>query len=71
MCYYLNDQFQGQRVKGVQKNNNAILWTTTVLNLYTNKKYNENTEIIHSVVLQTEGQTSIITHLYLFAAVWL
>jgi len=32
--------------KGVQKNNNAILWTTTALNLYTYKKYNENKEII-------------------------
>jgi len=39
--------------KGVQKNNDAILWTTTALNFYTNKKYNENTEIIHPVVLQT------------------
>jgi len=38
--------------KGVQKNNSAILWTTTALNLYTNKKYNENTDIIHCVVLQ-------------------
>jgi len=38
--------------KGVQKNNRAILWTTTALNLYTNKKYNENTDIIHCVVLQ-------------------
>jgi hypothetical protein len=32
--------------KGFQKNNNAILWTTTALNLYTNKKYNKNKETI-------------------------
>jgi hypothetical protein len=41
-----------EEFKGVQKNNDDILWVIMTSNLYINKIYNESREIIYSVFLK-------------------